>query len=226
MFNAISHELIFIIITSFFLSAGAYAYNNITDKKEDIINKRSYLFIDNGLYIVSICFLLAFIFSLFLPIVSILFSVSIIITSIIYSFFNIKKYFLVKNFYSGMGTPQLFLLGAASLTFTVILYYLLISLFFFVGSLIADLRDYKGDKITGIKTLPVYIGCERTKNIVYLSLSLFLVLVLQSNLFPISIFITLMIISIFKRRIETAHFLGGISLIFLVGWLSINKLLI
>jgi len=225
MFNAASFELVFVITTSFFLSAGTCAYNNVTDKKEDSLNKRSNMFVDNGLCIASICFSSAFLSSLFLPFVSILFSMSIIVTSIAYSFFNIKKYFLVKNFYSGIGTPQLFLLGAGSLKFPVILYYLLMSLFFFASSLIADLRDYRGDKFVGIKTLPIHIGYERTKSIVYLSLALFLALVLQSILFPISIFIIPMIVSVFKERIETAHFLGGISLIFLTGWLSINRLL-
>jgi 4-hydroxybenzoate polyprenyltransferase len=226
MFNTTTYELVFVIITSFFLSAGTCAYNNMTDKKEDSINKKSNMFVDSGLSIASVCFLLAFLSSLFLPFISILFSIFITATSIAYSFFKIKKYFLVKNFYSGVGTPQLFLLGTGSLKFPIILYYLLMSLFFFVGSLIADLRDYKGDKFVGVNTLPVCIGYERTKTIIYLSLTLLLVLVLQSTFSPISIFIIPMFVSVFKERIETAHSLGGTSLIFLTCWLGINRLLI
>jgi 1,4-dihydroxy-2-naphthoate octaprenyltransferase len=89
--------------------------------------------------------------------------------------------------------------------------------------LIADLRDYRGDRFIGIKTLPVFFGYERAKIIVYLSLTLFLIQILQSVVFPMAIFVVLMIFSVFKDRIEEAHFLGGISLIFLVVWLGINR---
>jgi len=71
-----------------------------------------------------------------------------------YSFFKIKALPLVKNIYTGFGIALIFLIGSsgAPFTYTMIIYYFLISLFMTTGSIIADLRDYKGDSETGISS--------------------------------------------------------------------------
>jgi len=197
------------------------------DKEEDLINKRkiSYFVLNNtGWFIIIVCFLLGFIFSLFLSIVSILFCISIITTGIIYSFFGLKKYFLVKNLYTGFGIPQLFLLGAMSLNSQTILYYFLISIFFFTASLISDLRDYEGDRIVGIKTLPVYLGYNVTRKIIYILLIIILLLISALNLyylFPISIFVLIIFFFIVRNNPRIAHFSSKISLLFWLIWLTI-----
>jgi len=231
LFNSFSADIIFVVLSSFFLFAGVYAYNNLTDREEDLINRKkinSYTLSNKGLIIVIICFLLGFIFSLFLPVLSILFSFSIVITGMIYSFFRLKKYFLVKNFYTGFGMPQLFLLGAASLSKEVILFYFVFSIFFFIGSLISDLRDYGGDKAVGIKTLPVYLGYVLTKRIIYFLLIGTLVFILQLNLyilFPMLIFAMIMFFFLFKDKPKMAHFYGSTSFVFLIIWLILIKIL-
>ena len=93
-----------------------------------------------------------------------------------------------------------------------------------MGSLISDLRDYKGDKIVGIKTLPVYLGYRWTKKIIYSLLFGISVFILQLNLFyllPLLLFIPLILLFILKNKPEMAHFYGNISLIFLTAWLMI-----
>ena len=161
LFNRLSINIIFVVLTSFFLCAGAYSYNNITDKREDLINRKrisplTYSSLGNIVVIAS--FSLGMIFSLFLSGTSIFISSLLLILGIAYSLFRIKRFFLIKNIYTGFGVPILFLLGAASINVETLWYYFLLSSFSFAGSIISDIRDYEGDKKTCIKTLPVYMG--------------------------------------------------------------------
>jgi 4-hydroxybenzoate polyprenyltransferase len=172
--------------------------------------------------------LLGFAFLLFLPPLSILFSVSIVVTGVIYSFFRLKKYFLVKNFYTGFVVSQLLLLGAANISNEAILYYFIFSVFFFIGSLISDLRDYDGDKTIDIKTLPVHLGYNLTRKITYFLLIGLSVLILGSSLyslFPVFTFILIIFFFLIRDNPKMAHFSEGISLISLVVWLYWFKLL-
>ena len=224
LFNHLSTNIIFVILISFFISVGGYAYNNITDREEDLINRKKINYIvlsDKSYLIVLFSFLIALLLSLFLPLYSIFFTIIGITVSTIYSLFKIKKYFLLKNIYTGFGATQLFLLGAGGITIEIIQHYLLIAFFIFIGSIISDLRDCEGDKSVGIKTLPVYFGYDLTKKTIYFLLIILSVLILGMsvyNLFPMLVFVPIMFFYIVKNKPIIAHFSGVISLIFLVAW--------
>jgi 4-hydroxybenzoate polyprenyltransferase len=226
LFNPLSLNLIFVALSSFFVCAGAYAYNNITDRKEDLINRKRVNFFslnNKSLLIVISCFLLGIFFSLLLSPLSVFFCMLFITVGVFYSFFRIKQYLLIKNLYTGFGITVVFLIGIISFSSELFWYYFLISVFFFTGSLISDLRDCEGDESVDIKTLPV-LEYNLTRKIIYFLLITLSVLVLGLNLynlFPMLVFIPIILFFLIKNKPVIAHLSGGISIIFLVAWLMI-----
>lgn len=225
LFNPFSINLLFVILACFFIIAGGYAYNNITDKKEDIINRKNinpFSYNNYGKIIVILCFLLGIFLSLFLPIYSIFFVLSVIILGIFYSLFRIKKIFPFKNIYTSLVIMQFFLIGASNITIEIIEYSLFISVFIFILSLISDLRDYNGDKKENIKTLPVYFGYEKTKVFVFILLGIFCLIISFSKVFILLPFALTMKYFLFRNNFSYAHSCGGFSFVFLSFWLVIG----
>lgn len=226
LFNSLSWNLIFVILACFFAVAGSYAYNNMTDKEEDLINRKGLncFVLDNRSFLIVIVFLsLGLFFSTFLSIYSMFFFLVGIFVSLTYSFFKLKKHFLVKNFYTGFGASLVFLVGATYLTFEIVEYYILISFFIFIGSTISDLRDYEGDRLTNIRTLPVYLGYDTGKKIVFVLLSVFSFLILFFSGFTLLLpFALVMIYFLLKNKPTLAHSCEGFSFIFLVLWLILG----
>jgi len=224
LFNQLSFDIIFVALVSFFVVMGGYAYNNIRDKEEDLINrKKENRFVVNKSYLIVVfSFLMALLLSLSLSFHSILFTIIGITVCTIYSLFRIKKYFLLKNIYTGFGVAQVFLLGANYITVEIFSHYLLISFFIIIGSIISDLRDYKGDKIVGIKTLPTMLGYDRSKEVTFLLLISYMLI--SSSYFPILLpFPLIMIYFLYKNNISTAHSCVGLSFVFLTFWLIVRE---
>lgn len=226
LFNPLSTNLFFVTLTCFFAVAGSYAYNNMTDKEEDLINRKelnSFVLDKRSLWIVSACFLSGMFFSLFLSVYSIFFYLAGLFVSVTYSLFKLKKHFLIKNFYTGFGASLVFLLGATYLTFEIIEYYILISFFIFIGSAISDLRDYEGDSLSDIRTLPVYLGYDTGKKIIFVLLSVFSFLILFFSGFIVFLpFTMVMLYFLLKNKPTLAHSCEGVSFIFLVFWLILG----
>ena len=153
---------------------------------------------------------------------SILF-VLILAANFFYSLLRVKKYFLVKNLYTGLGISLAFLYGAltvSKINGEIIAYYLLMSLLIFIGSVISDLRDYEGDRKTGVNTIPAVLGFGRAKKFVYVLLLLFSVMILIFEKFIILLpFAVITFLFLQKDVISSAHLIGGLSLIFLAMWL-------
>jgi len=222
LFNSFSvSQLIFTFLSSFFIIAGAYAYNNITDKEEDRINRSSvnpFALSRKGYLIVIGFFSIGFLFSLRLSLWSIFFYVIGIWISFVYSFFKLKRYFLVKNFYTAFGASLVFLLGAGIVSLSSISYYLIFSLFLFIGSMISDLRDYRGDKLNNIRTIPVILGYQTAKKIGLALLGIFSVIILFFDLIVLLPFSLSMIYFLLKNKPTLAHSCEGFSFIALVIW--------
>ncbi|MCK4554967.1 MAG: UbiA family prenyltransferase [Candidatus Aenigmarchaeota archaeon] len=224
--NPLSNKLFFVILSSFFLCAGAYSYNNQKDKEEDLVNRKKsnpYTEISFGKIITLVVFLFGFISCFFLSYFSVMFYIVATITSLIYSKFKMKKYLLVKNIYTGFGVTQVFLIGAAnsSITTQIIIYYVVLSVFIMIESIISDLRDYKGDKKMNIRTLPVCFGYDYTKKMLLSVLVSYALFVFFLKLFVLVPFIILMSLYLYKNRVCAAHFVGSLSFLFLMGWLLI-----
>jgi len=211
-------------LSMFFVFSGGYAYNNIKDKAEDLLNRgriNPIVNADKKYIIVLFCFITGFICSLFFSGYSVATFLFILLLNFSYSFFSIKKYFLIKNLYTGFVISLAFLFGAAAastLTAEVVIYYLLMSFFIFIGSLISDLRDYAGDKKTGTRTLPVILGFDKTKKLVYLLFSLFSFMVILLPKFTILLPFVLIMVWLLRKNVSFAHSFGGLSLIALIMW--------
>ncbi|VVB59564.1 Digeranylgeranylglyceryl phosphate synthase [uncultured archaeon] len=227
LFNRPSADAILVSLSSFFICAGVYSFNNITDKKEDSVNRKrtaDFLLNGTGLFLSFLFSVAGFVASAILSLHTLFFSLLFIITGLAYSSLRIKKYTLVKNLYTGFLIALLFLLGTMNFNDKTIKYYLLIAVFFLTGSIISDLRDYEGDKFAGLKTLPLRIGRKSTKRAVYLLLAgtIFLALRLDTYaLFPFLIISPVTLYFTAQDKFETAHTIGGTVPIFLMLWLMI-----
>jgi 4-hydroxybenzoate polyprenyltransferase len=200
IFSPLSPSVMYPFFTVFFLSAAAYSYNHLTDRREDLINnKRLNRFVTNGKgpWLVAVLIFLSIYFSLRLPESTFLVYLVWVGASLAYSAFGVKKTLLVKNLYTAFVMGIAFLIGAmaqAAFTKSMLIYYLAVSSFGFNINLLGDLRGYRGDKLTGINTIPVRFGYEVGKKVFYVIFSVFLVSVFILNLkflYPLALFVIL-----------------------------------
>lgn len=222
----ISIDASFLVLGSFFLCTAAYAYNNITDKKEDVFNRKKITPLvsgRNGKISIAFFFLAGLFFSLFLPAYSFISAAAFLIVGTAYSFFRIKKYLLIKNVYTGFSLPLIFLMGAFThpAAYETFSYYVLISVFLLIGSMISDLRDYAGDRAAGVRTLPVCLGYEKARGIIMLLLAAYSASLLLSKVLLVFLpFVFLMFLAIKKDEPSLAHSFGKVPFIFLMIWLA------
>lgn len=180
LFNPINGKIFFLVLTVFFASAAGYSLNQITDKKEDLLNnKRINRFASNpgGKMFVAGFFSLNMLFSVLLSLITALIIFSSVFLIAAYSILRVKEIFPLKNLYTALALSLCFLVGASAggfVSFGMLMSYFVVSVFIFAASLISDLRDHKGDKQAGIMTIPAKLGYETGKSIVYFSLALFI----------------------------------------------------
>jgi len=182
--------------------------NNIFDENEDratgmdtpitlnLISKKLYLRL--GFLFLLISFFFGVLLKNFILIILIFIA---IVLNFLYSVppFRFKKYG-VKSFFIGIGSVIVFLIGYSG-DYTTSIFHILILLFFSVsiGTIVADLKDFEGDKKYGIKTLFTVFGIEKGKKIasVFLFLSFLMPLYLFHSPLDIILFLTLGIFSVF-----------------------------
>ena len=215
IFNPINTDMLFVSVCAFFATVAAYSINLLTDKEEDASTGRelNYFVINQKKGQVLVCLFIALgvLSSALLSKTTMLFYGLIILLALSYSLFRIKKISLVKNISTGFILTLLFLFGASPylrFTLEMVIYYLIISFYVFVLSLLTDLRDYDEDKAGGIKTLSVLLGRDNTTKIVYSSFFLFLAFVIISNsvfLYPLFIFAPLAFLFLRKGEYKKAQ---------------------
>jgi 4-hydroxybenzoate polyprenyltransferase len=196
-----------LFLSIYFLSAASYAYNYLTDKDEDTMNGVSpNLFVSNGKgpWVIGFLILLAALSSVLLPRVSFGLIMLIIPLSIIYSRYRVKKVFLLKNIYTGLTIAVIFLIGAAAahpLSMEVLRLFPLVFAFGFVLNVCGDIRGYGGDRVSGVKTIPVLYGIGWAKWTVYTVLALFVIGVVSLGLVPFyPLVLPAILISFFLRQ--------------------------
>ncbi len=167
-------KIIAMMVSIFFTTLGVYAFNNVTDYKEDLINKpRSAIIAETiskqNILIYSLtCKLVAMISALFISwavfaVVSI-----IILGSIFYSYKpasgggRLKDIFIIKNLTIALlwsFVPLIPLLAygfAVPKEFLVVIFFVFIS--GFISSITSDLKDMEGDNKAGVKTFSTEYG--------------------------------------------------------------------
>ena len=228
LFNPLSLDIVFVALAAFFACAGAASYNNITDVEEDKINRKManpFAYSPKGKIITTISILLGSLFSSMFSFFSLVSYLAVISVLLIYSVVRIKRYTLIKNIYTAFGNSLVFFIGVGKFIDTSFPYYMFISAFVFIGSILSDLRDVKGDKIANIRTLPVVFGCGFTKKLVYALSIVFSILLINSGIQELLIllpFALLIVPLVSKDKIKIAHMSIGIPFIFLTLWLAIK----
>lgn len=209
LFHPIAFRLAYLALSSFLIATAMFSYNLITDRKEDLANnKKLNWFVVNkaGIVFVNIFWVSSIFFSLFLSNASFLIICVLSILGFIYSKFRVKKIFPFKNVYTAFTISTMFLFGALSspgVTIEKVAFpYALSTVIVLILSLLGDLRDCKGDKCTGVTTIPVVIGYGNTKKIVYALFALLALLVLsyKNQLFYPLIAFNLLAISFLNKN--------------------------
>ena len=181
-----------ILLAGFFLTFSIYNLNKLTDKAEDLVNAP-----ERANYVIGkeksiLCFsIVAYIFALLLgistnvlsvPILLFPFFIGIVYSTKILSIFGLsrlKDIVFMKNFVVTLSwTVEAIFLSAiflpgTSITILLLFYFVFIKLF--INAVSFDIRDIEGDRISGVRTLPVTLGNHKTKN---------LLLILNSTLIP------------------------------------------
>lgn len=200
VFSPPSLSIVYPFFTVFLLSAAAYSFNHLTDRKEDLINNRKLnIFVINGKgrWLASLFVLSSIYVSLFLPKITFSAYLLWVGASLAYSAAGVKRTLLVKNLYTGFVMGISFLIGAtteAVFTQHMLVYYFLVSAFGFNINLLGDLRGYRGDKLTGVNTIPVKFGYTAGKKVFYTVFYVFLILLFTLNvkfLYPLALFVVL-----------------------------------
>ncbi|MBC8053655.1 MAG: UbiA family prenyltransferase [Sphingobacteriaceae bacterium] len=185
---------IILMLIAFSVMFFIYTINRFSDLKEDIINapNRVYFIYKYGKYLLtlsSIAFLSSIIYALlFHPVMAVFISLPVLI-GIVYSFFGLKRIFLMKNVFVGLAWGILALInGAYYGVFSpqLIAFSIIVGVMMIINSTVFDLKDIEGDSFHNIITLPVKLGIGKTKMVCsMLNLSL---VMFTAGLFYLNIF--------------------------------------
>ena len=189
-----------LLCAMFLVVYGVYSLNKLTDKEEDAVNMpaRSTFVQGNERFLLTLA-IASYIAALLLGLIESPFAAGILIvpflSGIIYSTNSLsiigiprlKDIFLVKSLIVAFSwavcaafLPAIYLHNPGKLCFTFPFFFIKV----FINTILFDVRDVEGDTLNGIKTIPVVIGVNRTRQSLLIIQSLLVVLlVLFSDLF-------------------------------------------
>jgi len=173
-----SKNLFLIFFTALFLEASTFALNDYYDFEIDKKNKRTDRPLVRGdlkpktaLLLFYILFPLGIICAYFVNLLCFIIALITAILAILYDA-KIKKIKLVGNFYIAYTMAIPFVFGGASVlegnTLSVTIHpaiYIIALIAFLAGSgreVMKDVMDFEGDKKSGVRSLPIYIGCRKS----------------------------------------------------------------
>lgn len=230
IFNGLSLYLLPLFITIFSGTCASYSYNYMKDSGEDLINKkRLNRFVSSpktGYLIVISLFSLGLVNSFRFSQSSILVFLAMMALSIIYSgYARLKRRFLIKNITTGFVISLTFLYGTLSLSQLspeMLAGTLIVFLLGFSANILGDIRGNRGDMAVGIKTIPILLGFEKTRNLLYILLIFLSFLVFSLGLLPLVPIVPFMIVSILLlsrgrlRDVRISFFSSFITLPFIL----------
>jgi 4-hydroxybenzoate polyprenyltransferase len=225
MFSSMLYEIeakTNILVIAFLATFSAYNMNKITDKVEDSINSPSPISRHPLQYIIlSITALtLCFFMSASLGIEALVIITTSFVVSILYS---IKLTDSFPRFKEIMGLKSI--LVASSWAFTgaflpaisqnvdgerIFLTFTYIFIQILVNTILCDIRDINGDLVSGVKTVPIVLGIDKTKK---------LLIIINSLILPWLIYCLLN--SLFTRFISALY--GGMIYGYLIIWAFARK---
>ncbi len=160
--------LILSFITPIFISMGSFAINDYFDIEVDRLNKKTTRPLVNGsislksaFYIAIASFIIGVFASLFISSGAFAIALVFAILAFLYSY-KLKEMFLIGNMYIGLSMMIPFIYGSYVASYTISYPIIIISITVFVSGLAREIhgtiRDYRGDRKRGVKSLPKYIG--------------------------------------------------------------------
>ncbi len=168
-------NLHYIVFASLFCIAAGYLINNFYDVEKDLINRPERT-IHQKIVRQSTSLRLYFLFNFLGALLSLMVSLNVFL---FFSFFIFALWFyshkLKKITFLGNMVAALLAITPFFATFLyyhledllVLTYISFLLLIIFIREIIKDLRTFKGDVITGYPTLPVQIGINRTKWLIF-----------------------------------------------------------
>jgi 4-hydroxybenzoate polyprenyltransferase len=187
-----------LLIAAFLLAFSAFGWNKVTDLTEDSINlpDRGQFIKKNRDYLLFAC-----LESINIAVVLAFFSNPATIIVILVAFFvaffyglrtrkfRLKNILLIKNItIAGTMTLAAVLLPLAvhaNIAFIVAMVAYFIFLKIFIDTVLNDVRDIEGDHKTGVQTIPVFLGRNKTRNLLLLLNSTLVVWVVFTLFQPI-----------------------------------------
>jgi len=180
-----------LILSVFFMIFSIYNLNKLTDIKEDAVNvpdRAKYIKGKEKIFIFFLLFSLTI--SLFLGVLQDILCVPIILfpifIGVIYSVRvssnlpRLKDITGIKNLVVAITwsvgstfLPAICLPQKSNMLITLVFYFFFLKSF--INTVLFDIRDIEGDRLSGVRTIPVVFGREKTKN---------LLLILNSTLIP------------------------------------------
>lgn len=170
-----------LLLASFFVIFAVYCMNNLTDKNEDEVNSpEKASFVDNNKKTLTLAVGSSYIIAIILGLLDNIYAVFILLVplfaGIVYSIQvsprlpRLKDIFAVKNIIIALSwaiaTTFIPAINTPNISWAIIIpifYFFFVKSF--VNSVVCDIRDIEGDTASGIITIPVGIGKEKTKKI-------------------------------------------------------------
>jgi 4-hydroxybenzoate polyprenyltransferase len=214
LFNPVDATLLPVALTTSTLTGAAYALNRRADTDEDELNHKKinqYTRNRGGILIIGALILTSIWSVSHLSKYSQIFCLIGLVFGIIYYKIKVKQIARIKNIYAMLSISSMFMLGATatpSTTPIVALYYLNICICVLSISVLADLRDYEGDRLVGVASIPVLYGYNSARLLVSLmlaSLTLTAVMLQLPTFYLLAVCIPAIIYFIWDRRIQAAY---------------------
>ncbi len=180
-------------ISAYLLALATYLYNDITDYKTDLVNKRATVYSLGDarqrmtryytLAFFAISTILAFSINYYTGIASLGFSSLAVLYS--HPRTNLKSMFVVKTAVTGAGGFLVGMMGCFSsggFSYLGLLASVIPFCFYFILGPLGDISDMKGDKEDGRRTFPIIIGVKKSLLVTVASIFAILSIFLISNM--------------------------------------------
>ena len=171
-----------LLLAAFFLTLTIYNLNKLTDIKEDSINlPERAKFIQKNKNLIICIPILSYATALLLAFLQNPFSIFLILfplcTGVLYSIkilnFRLKDITGLKNIVIALSCASTFAFLPLAVSLRNLAMIVLVFYFIFVkilgNSVLFDVRDIEGDRISGVRTIPVVFGRRKTKNLLLIS---------------------------------------------------------
>ena len=175
-----------LLLIAFFLTLSVYNMNKVTDFNEDTFNQPESVIRGKNFYLLPsiTSLILCILLSLFAGIQTLLVVLTSLFASIAYS---VKLFKSIPRLKEVVGVKSILVAFSWGLTGAVlpasvqkvepkliILSFTFIFFQLFINTILCDVRDFEGDKLAGLRTIPIELGLNKTRSLLLIVNSLIL----------------------------------------------------